>query len=306
MHDIKDTFKKWARLAVVLAALTFASGEAQAQWVITDLSNPNVITFDQDIGWDGQTTESTLPDDGNDVIKSHISPSTTGVSAWFAEYDISMWYSKTGGNANRVALSAQAWSRNNAVGFEPYEDYNSNGLFTDADNTGRFRIADKSPIDSSDTWGAQVSVNNGSNTGGTLRILNDTGVTQTNLQFELDAWWAQLDADNFDHTGALSLSYSLDNSSFTEFYNSGLFTTDGSVNNGTQPWTSLGTVGGNLSATWNNGDYLYIRAEQTEPGARVVDVFTDDWTLSVVPEPSTPLLLLAGLLGLTTLTRRRS
>jgi len=306
--------KSLASLTVLLAALTFANGEAQAQWVITDLSNPNVITFDISVGWDGQTAEtnvnapnSTMDGDGNDVLKSERAPSVAGQNIDFfvmMERDSGNWVYGNPNNINDIGLSAQAWALYLNGSSDPFDNFDG-GDFAGTTKVGRFQMADKSPIDSSDTWGAQVAVNQGGNTGGTLRILNDTGVTQTNLEFELDAWWAQLDPDDFDHTGALSLSYSLDNSSFTEFYNSGLFTTDGSVNNGTQPWTSLGTVGGSLSASWDDGDYLYIRAEQTESGARVIDVFSDNWTLKVVPEPSTPLLLLAGFFGLTMVTRRR-
>jgi hypothetical protein len=150
----------------------------------------------------------------------------------------------------------------------------------------------------------------GSNRVTEVRFTNNTGATITNLtlQYDGEEW---RDGGN-TAANQLTMHFSLDGSSFSAMGAAFTFTapvnSSAAQKNGNLAANRVANIGGNFTTSIADGATFYLRWVDIDDASAddglAIDNFSLSYAVVAVPEPSTILLVCAGLLGAFAIRRR--
>lgn len=286
------------KIAIALAAVgLMAAGTARGELVFASSTQSTTIDFQSNVGFDGNPDTST----GDNVFKFSSGNARTqierGASPWASNWNTAEW-----------GFSTDAWSwwasnldTGMGVGVpSQFGDFNNDGDLSDVGGgINAVSVQDRGTLGIGSSGDNAIRMGN-ANDGAwrdyslTLRVINNSGGTISQWSTAVDSWHTSANND----VSTMSLSWSLDNSSFTTIDSYVGTNTGGTLTAAADP------LSGTFSANVADGQYLYLKLAAIRSANSGSTIVFDNWNVTAIPEPGTlSVLLSAG--GLILLRRRR-
>ncbi len=265
-----------------IGTLTLVVNSALAQFSITTLDAPPIITFNQDSAITG--------------VYRYAGTDTNGPG--IGEPD--NWVMQ--GEIGRLGLDSRAWAYTDPSGTlvtsNPFQsDANGNSV-----TSNRFDMFQNAVVASPTAAPADYAIRFNENSWAdkrlTLKVTNNTGITVNEWPISLDTWFNDTGYNPATLNMLVGTAFDQNAVGYTNLDSR----TGTNTNSGL---SSMETIGGVYSQPIANGESFYIQLFYDQNGQGTAFII-DNFSISAVPEPSTYAAIAAlGVLALAWLRRRR-